>query len=153
MAILKPCSWTGCNRIVKEGVRYCDYHQSLYMKEQKDKYKEYKRRRMHNEEQRKFQRFYCSKEWRNCRELAILDTLAIDVIDYYKFNRITQGDTVHHVVEVSEDYSKRLDRDNLIYLTNSNHKFVHKEYCKGNKAKMQELLLNLKLKFMEEFNL
>lgn len=132
---------------------YCDKHQKEYDKEQKEKYKEYKRRRMHNEEQKKFQKFYSSKQWRMIRELAIDDTLGIDVISYYKFNRITQGEIVHHIVEVSEDYNKRLNRDNLIYLTASNHKFVHKEYCKGNKEKMQELLLDLKCRFMEEFGL
>ncbi|MBP1889798.1 5-methylcytosine-specific restriction endonuclease McrA [Clostridium moniliforme] len=108
---------------------------------------------MHNEEQKKFQKFYSSKQWKCIRELAINDTLGIDIINYYKFNRITAGKIVHHIVELNEDYSKRLNRDNLIYLTESNHKFVHKEYCKGNKANMQELLLSLKLKFMEEFNL
>lgn len=153
MAILKTCSWTGCNKIVREDVMYCNYHKNKYDEEQKEKWKEYKRRRMHNEEQRKFQRFYSSKEWRMVRQLAISDTVSIDVIDYYKFNKITQGEIVHHIVEVSEDYDKRLNRDNLIYLTASNHKFVHKEYCKGNKEKMQNLLLSLKSRFMEEFDL
>lgn len=108
---------------------------------------------MHNEEQKKFQKFYSSKQWRAIRDLAIDDTLGIDVINYYKFNRVTQGERVHHIIELNEDYSKRLNRDNMIYLTESNHKFVHKEYNKGNKVKMQELLLDLRARFMTEFSL
>ncbi|ELC8387923.1 hypothetical protein QYB77_003012 [Clostridium perfringens] len=153
MAILKPCGHVGCTKIVNEGVVYCNKHQKEYEEKQREKYKRYKRRRMHDEEQKKYQKFYTSKEWKRIREMSIMDTLAIDVIDYYKLNKITQGEIVHHIVEVSEDYNKRLNKENLIYLTARNHKIVHNEYNNGNKARMQELLFDLKARFMDEFRL
>ncbi|MGL4571804.1 MAG: HNH endonuclease [Clostridium sp.] len=87
------------------------------------------------------------------RETAIRDTLGVDVIDYYRLGKINQGERVHHIKELNEDYDKRFDVDNLIYLTEKNHRIVHREYNKGNKASMQELLLSLKLKFQEKFGL
>ena len=151
--MLKICSYHGCKKIIKDGLRYCEYHQNKYDKEQKKRYKEYKNRRLHDKEQKRFQTFYNSDSWKRIRELAIQDTLAIDVIDYYKLGIIRQGERVHHIIELNEDFNKRLDRNNLIYLTERNHRIVHNEYNKGNKIKMQELLIDLKLKFMEEFDL
>ncbi|MCR6515815.1 hypothetical protein M4I33_13140 [Clostridium sp. LY3-2] len=151
--LLKLCSYHGCKKIVKDGVSYCEYHSKKYNLEQKKRYKEYKNRRMHNEEQKRFQSFYNSDAWRRLRDVAAKSTLCIDVIEYYKYNKIVQGERVHHIVELSDDYNMRLNIDNLIYLTEKNHRIVHREYNKGNKVKMQELLLNLKLKFIEEYEL
>lgn len=153
MAILKLCSWHGCTKIIKEDKKFCSYHDKKDSAEQRERYKEYKRRRSHNDEVKRFQSFYNSDAWRRIRELGIKDTLAIDVVDFYKFNRIRQGERVHHIIELNDDFGKALDRNNLIYLTEKNHRIVHREYINGNKAKMQELLLDLKLRFMEEFNL
>lgn len=153
MPILKKCSWSGCTRILKDNNKYCTYHKKLYEKENKERYKEYKARRLHNEEQQRFQKFYNCEAWKRLRELAINDTVAIDVVDYYMMGQINQGERVHHIIELNQDFNKRLDRTNLIYLTERNHRIVHREYCNGNKAKMQELLFSLKIKFMKEFGL
>ncbi|EOU1580044.1 hypothetical protein QYB23_002907 [Clostridium perfringens] len=153
MAILKQCSWHGCTRILNDGIKYCNYHQKKVDEEEKKRYREYANRRRQDKEQKKYQNFYSSKEWELGKQGAIRDTLAIDVIDYYKLNRITQGERVHHIIELSDDFDKRLNKDNLIYLTERNHRIVHREYNNGNKAKMQELLFDLKARFMDEFRL
>lgn len=153
MAILKKCSWHGCTKIVESNTKYCEYHSKKHSINEKERYKEYKRRKAHDEEYKRFQSFYNSDAWHRVRELAILDTLAIDVIDYYKLGRITQGERVHHIVELNDDIDKRLDHDNLIYVTERNHRIIHAEYNKGNKKEMQDLLISLKCKFMKEFNL
>lgn len=153
MAILKQCSWCSCTKIVEDNVKYCEYHSKKHSAKEKERYKEYKIRKSHNEEYKRFQSFYNSEAWQRVKEVAILNTLAIDVIDYYKLGRITQGERVHHIIEVSEDMEKRLDTDNLIYVTERNHRIIHREYNKGNKKEMQELLLSLKNKFMDEFKL
>ncbi|CEQ00539.1 HNH endonuclease domain-containing protein [[Clostridium] sordellii] len=153
MAMLKLCSWSGCTRIVKDNVKYCKQHESKHKVNERERYKEYKRRKAHDEEHKRFESFYNSMAWQRVRELAILDTVAIDVIDYYKLGRITQGERVHHIIELSEDMDKRLYRTNLIYVTERNHRIIHREYNKGNKKEMQELLINLKNRFMSEFKL
>ena len=151
--MLKQCSWSGCTRILKEDTKYCKYHSEKHSKKEKERYKEYKRRKAHDEEYKRFQSFYNSMAWERAREVAILNTVAIDVIDYYKLGRIVQGERVHHIVELNEDTEKRLDIDNLIYVTERNHRIIHREYNKGNKKQMQELLITLKNKFMDEFKL
>ena len=153
MAMFKQCSWSGCSRIVEDNVKYCEYHSIKHDKEEKERYKEYKRRRTHDKEQKRFDSFYNSEAWKRIRKIAILDTVAIDVIDYYRLGRIVQGERVHHIVELSEDFESRLHRGNLIYVTERNHRIIHNEYNKGNKDKMQKLLLELKTRFMKEFNL
>ena len=50
MAILKQCSWSRCTKIVKEDIKYCDYHAKKHDLKEKERYKEYKRRKAHNEE-------------------------------------------------------------------------------------------------------
>lgn len=153
MAMLKQCSWSGCTRIVKEDIKYCKYHSEKHNKNEKERYKEYKRRKAHDEEQKKFSSFYNSVAWERVKRVAKLNTVSVDVIDYYKIGRIVQGERVHHIVELSEDAGKRLDTKNLIYVTERNHRIIHSEYSKGNKEKMQELLRTLKNRFIDEFNL
>jgi len=60
---------------------------------------------------------------------------------------------VHHIVEIKEDWNKKLLISNLIYLTNSNHMYVHSMYNKSDKdkTKIQELLIELLDRFNKEF--
>ena len=153
MPILRQCSWSGCSRIVSDGTKRCKHHTRIHDKEEKERYKEYKRRKAHNEEYKRFKSFYDSSAWDRIRKVAILNTVAVDVIDYYKIGRLVQGERVHHIVELNEDADRRLDTNNLIYVTERNHRIIHREYNNGNKKEMQLLLIDLKHKFMNEFNL
>lgn len=69
--------------------------------------------------------FYNSRQWHRARELAIEYCFGLDVFSLYH-NRIEYGQTVHHIEPVGICYSKRLKQDNLIYLTESNHRLIHK---------------------------
>ena len=72
-------------------------------------------------------RFRSTRIWRSKREeikrrdnylcQVCLEKL-YDTIDQYTF----KGLEVHHIVPVNEDYSKRLDNDNLITLCSYHHK-------------------------------
>lgn len=42
--------------------------------------------------------------------------------------KIEYGFTVHHIVPLINDYSKRLQQSNLIYLTESHHRLIHRLY-------------------------
>ncbi|NFM95395.1 HNH endonuclease, partial [Clostridium botulinum] len=61
---------------------------------------------------------------------------------------------IHHIIELKEDWGKRLDRDNLIPLSDKSHKIVHRAYDRSAKDKkqMQELLRELKGKYEKEFS-
>ncbi len=73
-------------------------------------------------------KFYSTKEWNNAREQCIAECHGIDLYSFFVFNQIEYGEVVHHIVPLLDDYSKRLNIDNLIFLTERNHKLIHSLY-------------------------
>lgn len=154
MAILKTCSFHGCNKILRDSLKYCDYHQVKYGNEQKERYKEYKRRRLKDKFQVKAQSFYNSMEWERIKNAIKASLFHIDIFEYYLTGRIVEGEDVHHIIEIDEDWNSRLDINNLIYLTHKNHMRIHSKYNKSkkDKEKAQKILLGLLVQFEKEFN-
>ena len=74
--------------------------------------------------------FYNTTEWAKARAKAMQLTYGLDPISLVQHNRIEQAFTVHHIVPIIDDYSKRLDIDNLIPLTEKNHRMIHEMYKK-----------------------
>lgn len=153
MALLKLCSWHSCNKILKEGVTYCEQHQAKWEQIERNRYKEYKCRRRKDREQKKHQDFYNSQGWIRLRDAVIADFYGIDILEYYRTGRIAQGEAVHHIIPLEDNWNSRLDILNLIYLTEKNHRRVHAEYNKGDKEKkaMQKILFDLIDKWNKEF--
>ncbi len=114
----RPCSKPGCPELTTR--RFCDKHQAEGETERTeaakhyDKYKRDQQARM----------FYKSRAWQAARLRALIrdNFLCQDCI---KDNRITQADTVHHRVEISRDWSKRLQLSNLVSLCASCHNRRH----------------------------
>lgn len=149
MALKKLCSYSGCNVLVDYGTKYCYKHRT----KDKERYKDYRRSRLRDEEEKARQEFYNSVEWKNIRDLAIRKCFGVDIVEYYRTGQIIKGYTVHHIVELKDDWNKRLDINNLIYLTQENHIKIHKlmERSKEDKDKVIEMLLELKARFEQEF--
>ncbi|MGL5152801.1 MAG: hypothetical protein ACRC7N_19770 [Clostridium sp.] len=154
MPILKQCSYHGCTKILNNDVKYCEYHQGKYDKEQKERYKEYQRRRLKDKFQVKAQKFYKSPEWERIKEAIKASVYHIDIFEYYLTGKIVEGENVHHIIEIDEDWNSRLDINNLIYLTHKNHMRIHSKYNKSKKdrEKVQKILQGLLLAFEKEFN-
>ena len=151
MAIMKSCNYTRCRTMVEYGIAYCEKHKVEIAEEHKQDYKNYKARRTDKIEEA----FYNTKGWTDTKELGKARTYCIDIYEYYTNNKITQGDTVHHIICLKDDggWEHRLDVNNLIYLTYESHAIVHARYNRGPKEKkiMQKLLFNLINKFKNEF--
>ena len=114
----------------------------------KARHKEYKKYRKDVKEQK----FYSSNEWIDIREKIKVKYENIDLYSYFVLGIIEEADTVHHIIELQDDWSKRFDDDNLIPLTEANHKgIVHKAYESSLKEKreMMELLQSLIEKFKQ----
>ena len=111
----------------------------------KNRHKEYKKYRADIKEQK----FYSCGNWINKRENIKAKYKNIDLYSYYVLGIIEDADTVHHIIELKDDWSKRYDDDNLITLTESNHQLVHKAYnsSEEEKNKMIKLLKSLIEKF------
>ena len=114
-------------------------------KYKKDKYKAYK----NNRKDKKEQSFYSSTAWIRLRDTIRSRQHGMCVVCYLKDNKIINQDVVHHITELKEDYSKRLDEDNLICLCNKHHDHVHNVYDKSDKNKkdMQDILRGMVHKF------
>ncbi len=72
--------------------------------------------------------FYRTKEWEHARDECIRRCHGIDIYSLFVLGKIEYGFTVHHIVPLIDDYSLRKSQSNLIYLTESNHRHIHKLY-------------------------
>lgn len=86
--------------------------------------------------------FYNSNEWKAARARALARDTGIDIYLYITEGKVTPADMVHHIIELTEDHSKRCDLDNLISVSDRTHKTViDKAYKdKTKKAQMQHIL-------------
>ena len=137
MALLKYCNRSGCNKLVPYGVKYCIDHTMDATTKNKERHREYD---MHCRN-KKAKAFYNSGEWRTVREKVLSRDAGIDIYLYIIEGRVVPADTVHHIVELSEDYSMRLDMDNLISISEATHSMISKAYKDAaRKAAMQQTL-------------
>lgn len=137
MALLKYCNRNGCNKLVPQGVRYCKAHTVNKTAENRERHKEYD---AHCRNQTA-KAFYNSSEWKATRARVLARDTGIDIYLYITEGRVVPADTVHHIVELMEDYSKRCDLDNLISISEATHSMISKAYKDEiKKAQMQQTL-------------
>ena len=94
---------------------------------------------------RESKRFYDSADWRRTKE-RVLSMDGMDVYVYMTTGEVMAADTVHHVIPLRDDWSKRLDVGNLMSLNAATHSKIETEY-KKNKQKMIENLTVILAKF------
>lgn len=115
--IKKKCSNPLCSQMIPRGKQppYCEDHDptaktnkhyDLYQRDERSK------------------KFYDSQNWRRLRKTVLseyfyLCQTKLDDCD-------TIADTVHHIVEVRDDWSKRFERNNLSAICRSCHNEIHK---------------------------
>lgn len=111
----------------------------------KKRYKEYDR----HYRDKTSKDFYNSSEWLRKRGYVLELDEGIDVYIYMTTGEILLADTVHHIVPLKDDWSKRLDEENLMSLNHDTHSMIEKKY-KENKEKMIESLQEMILKYRAE---
>ena len=72
----------------------------------------------------KYAEFYNSAEWKKLRNQKFYDADGLCEL-CRKNGIIREGKEVHHIIEISQDWSKRLDFDNLILLCPEHHNLMH----------------------------
>lgn len=110
MTIQKQCS--RCGKKITVG-SVCQCTQKRYKEDDKNKIDTQERK------------FYSSTGWKKIRKRAIDRFNGLDIYSLYTRNIIETGQTVHHIQGINKHWDKRLDVDNLIYLTESNHRKIH----------------------------
>lgn len=138
MPIYKRCS--RCNNRLESG-KQCPCIRK--------RYKEYQKYRNDDKEQR----FYKSKEWLATKPVVISNLKGLDIYSYYILGEEEHGETVHHIEPLKDNWNRRIDITNLIYLTEQNHQKIHAIMRKSNKDKevIQGILYELLSQFKEEF--
>ena len=86
-----------------------------------------------------------SAEWRKVRAFALSLYDDLDMYAYYVQHKIVVADMVHHITEIEEDWTQRLNVENLFPLSNGNHGIISALYKKdeATKRQTQELLRNI----------
>lgn len=121
----KPCRKLGCPNLTRE--TYCSTHKE----QRKINNKQYDNQ-IRNQEHRSF---YHSKEWKAVRLIALTRDNFI-CVECKKNNKITKAEIVDHVIELRDDYSKRLELTNLQSLCRPCHNTkTEQERKKRNKNK------------------
>ena len=73
---------------------------------------------------KKYASFYNSSKWKELRKLKFADANGLCENCLLK-GIVKAGVDVHHLVEISKDWSKRLDYDNLVLLCKDCHNEIH----------------------------
>ena len=85
--------------------------------------------------------FYHSAEWRRAKQSVIYRCNGLDLYSLYQLGLIEHGFIVHHIVPLEDCWAMRLDPNNLIYLTSSNHQKIHDLYRQDVDAKKDTIKL------------
>ena len=125
-----------CNKVIDAPNSYCDE----CAKERAEKYN--KQTRKAYDDRRKDDKhhaFYQTPEWKWTRDAVLKKYNYIDLYELHVNKKIVKANTVHHIIEVREDYDKRLDMDNLFPCSSRTHNKIEKMY-RRNKEETQALL-------------
>lgn len=126
-----------CGRLIPQEIRLCEECEAKAGQRYKD-YNEHRR-------DSKTAAFYTSREWLRLRPLVLSAYDFIDVYALHVLGEIRRADTVHHITEITEDWTRRLDVANLIPLASGTHNTIHTLYDRdaATKAATQATLRQL----------
>lgn len=114
MAVMKRCNHAGCKELIPYNQTYCSKHEKKRV--YSAKYDEYDNRKRIGG---KYFKFYHSKAWQNTSKLFRYNNpLCKDCLESGIYRK---ADVVDHIVEIRDDFSKRLDWDNLQSLCHDCH--------------------------------
>lgn len=145
----KPCRHYGCPNLTRE--TYCEKHKHKEKEKESIRQKHYDMNVRYKRD-KKYADFYRSKEWENLRNYILSVYNGIDVYAYYVDKEIVIANTVHHIEELKENWSKRFDIYNLFPISEGNHSRIHKLYLKDKKG-TQKLLRELLERYRKEFGI
>jgi len=121
---LKPCSKSGCATLTRE--RYCADHlfvEEVQTRESNKRYDSVSR-------DKRSEKFYNSKPWRDLRDLAFKRDKGL-CQSCLKQRQYKPADVVHHIIEIKSDWEKRLDLENLDSLCHKCHNKIPKNIAPG----------------------
>lgn len=92
---------------------------------------------------KRLQRFRASDEWKRIRQKVIERDGGLDQYVLHETGELKAGFSVHHIVPLSEDWSRRTDPSNLITLSDDTHASIEYRYKGKQRAALQSLLFSI----------
>ena len=137
-----------CGALIQQNIAECEACAAKAAGQQ-SRHMEYNKHRRN----KKTAAFYVSSEWRKTRAETIRRFDGVDIYAFYVLHVIQTADMVHHVVEIEEDWNKRLDIANLLPLSNGNHGIISALYKKdeATKKQTQQLLYSIIAEHWKEY--
>lgn len=83
--------------------------------------------------------FYESQAWKRVRAQVLELDGGLDVYAYMTRGEVIPADTVHHIIPLRDDWTRRCDVDNLISLSHGSHSYIETQY-KSNKRELSTQL-------------
>jgi 5-methylcytosine-specific restriction protein A len=118
----KPCAKPGCPNLTTG--RYCEEHWAEEKKERAESNRYYDQHRR----DKRAEAFYKSRAWVAARRRVLIrDNYLCQ--ECLRQGYIIRADTVHHKIGLKEDWSKRLQLDNLVSLCAKCHNQLHGGKC------------------------
>lgn len=92
--------------------------------------------------------FYHGKAWQRTAEAARRRAQYADEVVFTETGRLVPGAIVHHIEPIGENPVRKLDMENLIFVSAATHKKIHDAYDKSSRTKreMQEKLAAIRRK-------
>ncbi|MCH4891193.1 HNH endonuclease [Acidaminobacter sp. JC074] len=116
----KICRGKNCKNLVPMNGKYCPQCAKVAAMDKQEKNKHYDQ----NVREPKLVNFYHSKEWQKVRQAALLRDYHL-CQECLKHNVIKSAEIVHHIIEIKDDWSKRLQIDNCQSVCKSCHNKLH----------------------------
>lgn len=146
MALYKYCS-CGLRILYSEGkCPDCKAKAEEQMKARRKRYRD-------NKPKDKEMAFYNTKEWQRLRNRIVNSYMNMSVYSYCTEKKIVDSEVVHHLVEVRDDWNRRLDKSNLIPITRREHLEIHSRMEVEGKEKVRLELEQMLKQFQEEFQI
>ena len=116
----KICRGKNCKNLVPMNGKYCPECAKGVAIEKQEKNKRYD----HKVRDPKLVKFYHSSEWQRIRNAALIrdNRLCQECLEH---NVIKSAEIVHHIIEIKDDWSKRLQLDNCESVCKSCHNKLH----------------------------
>ena len=119
-----PCKVSHCKQLVDYSKLYCATHEHIGIKRKQEQADRYNERVRNNEYNKQYTKFYQSSVWKQTRMTKLLAQPLCE--ECLKHNNVTQGQIVHHIIEIRDDWDKRVDQNNLETICRECHNKHHK---------------------------
>lgn len=96
--------------------------------------------------------FYNSKQWKSLRNICKAKAKGLDIYELMVNHNYVVGTLSHHIEEVKDNKSRALDINNLIWISEKTHNYIHAQYDKSKKDKldMQKRLFDILNKYYSD---